>query len=73
MLSQAYLHHELTGELLEPCVGQIVDLLTNRCPESFSKAKSNKGVKNHGRPPLPSSQRDNNTDVALNVKLRDFR
>ena len=28
-LSQAHLHHELTGELLDPCVGRFVDLLTN--------------------------------------------
>ena len=48
LLSQAHLHHELTGELLEPCIGRIVDLLTNPRPKSSSEVapkKRKKGTK----------------------------
>jgi hypothetical protein len=45
LLSQAHLHHELTGEVLEPCIGRIVDLLTNPRPKSSSKVPPKKGKK----------------------------
>jgi hypothetical protein len=63
LLSQAHFHHELTVELLEPCVGRIVDLLTNPRPESSSKVAPKKGQNgnNQGPPPLPSPQQANDT------------
>jgi hypothetical protein len=66
LLSQAHLHHELTGELLEPCIGRIVDLLTNARPENSMKVKSKKG-KNQKKDPknvpptLPTSQQADGT------------
>ena len=62
LLSQAHLHHELTGELLEPCIGRIVDLLTNARPENSIKVKSKKkkGPKNVP-PTLPTSQQADGT------------
>ena len=60
LLSQAHLHHELTGELLQPCIGRIVDLLTNPHPVSSSKVaskgKKGKKVTKKVPPPLPTSQ-----------------
>jgi len=65
-LSQAHLHRELTGELLEPCVGLIVDLLTNPRPESSSKVPSNKGKLWNNQVPTPlSSLQQANDIVAL--------
>jgi len=65
-LSKAHLHHKLTGELLEPCVGRIVDLLSNPRPESSSKVASWKGKNGNNQVPplLPSPQQANDT-VAL--------
>ncbi len=61
-LSQAHLHHELTGELLEPCIGRIVDLLTNPRPENSMKVKSKKG-KNVPPTLLPTSQQADGTSA----------
>jgi hypothetical protein len=62
LLSQAHLHHELTGELLEPCIGRIVDLLTNARPENSIKVKSKKKKDPKNVPPtLPTSQQADGT------------
>jgi hypothetical protein len=63
LLSQAHLQHELTGELLEPCIGRIVDLLTNPRPESSSKVASKKKKKSTKKvpPPLPSRKQADDT------------
>jgi hypothetical protein len=53
LLSQAHLHHELTGELLEPCIGRIVDLLTNPRPKSSSGVAPKKGKKGTKKVPPP--------------------
>jgi hypothetical protein len=68
LLSQAHLHHELTGELLEPCIGRIVDLLTNPRPENSMKGKSKKGknqkkVTKNEPPTLPTSQQADGTSA----------
>jgi hypothetical protein len=55
LLSQAHLHHELTGELLEPCIGRIVDLLTNPRPKSSSGVAPKKGKKGTKKVPPPKS------------------
>jgi len=63
LFSQAHLHHDLTGELIKPCVGRVSDLMTNPSPESSSKVASKKGNKgkNLNPPPLPYPQQDNDT------------
>ena len=55
-VSQANLHHELTGELLQPCVGRVVDLLTNLSSKNVTK----KGKKRVSQP-LSSSKNDSDT------------
>jgi len=65
LLFQAHLHHELTGELLEPCVERIVDLLTNPRPESSSKVAPKKGKRGNNQvPPPPQSPQQANDTVA---------
>jgi hypothetical protein len=68
LLSQAHLHHELTGELLEPCIGRIVDLLTNPRPENLiqekvKKGKNQKKVTKNVHPTLPTSQQADGTSA----------
>ena len=68
LLSQAHLHHELTGELLEPCIERIVDLLTNPRPENSMRVKSKKGknrkkVTKKAPPTLPTSQQADGTSA----------
>jgi hypothetical protein len=68
LLSQAHLHHELTGELLEPCIERIVDLLTNPRPENSLRVKSKKGknkknVTKNVPPTLPTSQQADGTSA----------
>jgi len=48
MVSHAHLHHEITGQLLEPCVGRIVDLQIN--PDAPKKVASKKGERVTIRP-----------------------
>ena len=68
LLSQAHLHHELTGEILEPCIERIVDLLTNPRPENSMKgkskmAKNRKKVTKNVPPTLPTSQQADGTSA----------
>jgi hypothetical protein len=68
LLSQAHLHHELTGELLEPCMERIVDLLTNPRPENSMRGKSKRGknqekVTKNVPPTMPTSQQVDGTSA----------
>ena len=58
LFSQAHLHHELTGELLEPCIGRIVDLLTNPRPVSKVASKKGKNGKKVTKKVPPKKQAD---------------
>jgi hypothetical protein len=68
LLSQAHLHHELTGKLLQPCIKRIVDLLRNPRQENSIRLKSKKGknqknVTKNVPPTLPTSQQADGTSA----------